>query len=180
MKTIALALILLPALGHAQTDSAVLTCTAATTNSNGSVFSAAQKPVTYKFYEGTVSGTYPNASPAQTTCAYTFTGLAPGAHFFVATTVDKLGAESARSNMATKTVPNPTPSPPTGLTVAADLTAYTIVQTKDRIALVAVGNVAPGTACDATQPVLTKFVVPLASVTFIGTVRPQVVLAACG
>lgn len=91
----------------------------------------------------------------------------------------KGGGQSAPSNVASKTTPFSPPNPPSNLTVQANNTAWTIVQSRDRVALVAVGTVATGTACDASQPVLDKWVVPRAAVTFVGTVRPEVVLAAC-
>lgn len=90
------------------------------------------------------------------------------------------GSISAFSNVVTKNNPAPTPGAPGTLTVAADLTAWTIVQSRDRVALVAVGTVAPGTQCDSAQPVLDKWVVSRAAVTFVGSVRPEVVLASCG
>ena len=56
----------------------------------------------------------------------------------------------------------------------ADLYAYAITQSRDRVALVAVGTVAAGTVGDTTQLVLGKPVVPRASVTFLGSVKPEV------
>lgn len=90
------------------------------------------------------------------------------------------GAVSAPSNVAWKANPPPLPGPPGNLAVQTDTTAYGLVITRDRVALVPVGNVAPGTMCDPAQPVLDKFVVPRASVTFADSVRPQAVVAACG
>jgi len=66
-----------------------------------------------------------------------------------------------------------------GLLFLNNLTAWTIVQSRDRVALVAVGTVAAGTQCDSAQPVLDKWVVPRAAVSFAGSVRPEVVLASC-
>jgi hypothetical protein len=45
--------------------------------------------------------------------------------------------------------------------------------------MVPVGNVAPGTACDTSQSVLGRFVVPRAAVTFVSSVVDEVVFAAC-
>lgn len=173
---VAAALWLLAWPAFAQTGTAQLSCTAPTTFADGSPISGA---ITYRFYRGTTAASQTTASPDQSTCAYTFTGLTPGTYYFSATAAVG-GAESARSNVASKVIPNPIPSPPTNLAVqAANNTAWTIVQSRDRVALVAVGTVAPGTACDASQPVLDKWVVPRAAVTFVGSVRPEVVVAAC-
>lgn len=82
------------------------------------------------------------------------------------------------SNVARRVVGRK-PAPPTGLSVKTDLTAWTIVQSRDRVALVAVGTVAVDTACLPDQPVLGMYVVPRAAVTFAGTVQPEVVFGAC-
>lgn len=142
-----------------QANSAAITCTAPTTNTDGSTLTAAQKPLTFTFYEGTISGSQPNASPAQSGCAYTFTGLAAGTHYFSAAVTDKLGTSSARTAPVSKAVVNPTPSPPTNLAVAADLTAWVLAPSTNKVALLAVGSFTPGTQCDPSQPVLDKFVV---------------------
>lgn len=158
-----------------------LDCTAPTQNTDGSALRANQLPLTFKFYEGTVSGNYPNSSPAQTTCHYVFTGLATGTHFAVATAIDKLGAESARTNAVSKAVPPSTPNPPSMLTVAADLVAYQLIPSDDRLAFIPGGTVAAGTMCDGTQPVVDKFVVPRAAVTWTAKgKKPRVIYASCG
>ena len=107
--------------------------------------------------------------------------VTPGTRCFrVAVTVD--GVESGWSNVFTKTVvePAPTPNAPTNLTVVEDTTAFVIVKSRDRVAMVPVGTVAPGTACDATQQVMGKFVVPRSAVTFVSSVQDEVIFGTCG
>lgn len=148
-----------------------------TQNADGSAL-AANVPLTYTLYRRVGS-----TDTAVCTTNGTNAGqlnLAVGQHCWVVTAKTASSAESAKSNVACKTVVDPTPGAPQNLTVAADATAWTIVQSRDRVAFVAVGTVAPGTQCDANQPVLDKFVVPRASVTFAGSVQPEVVLASCG
>jgi hypothetical protein len=158
----------------AQTGQAALTCTAPTQNTDGTPLAGA---ITYKFYRGATAASQTTASPVQTSCAYTFTGLPAGTHYFAATAIVG-GAESVKTAPVSKVTAS-VPNPPTNLTVGAELVAYTIVQSRDRVALVAVGTVAPGTTCDPLQPVLDKHVIPRGSVTFLGTVRPEVVVASC-
>jgi hypothetical protein len=88
--------------------------------------------------------------------------------------------ESVASNVARKAIPTSTPNPPTGLTVQADNTAFVIVKSRDRVALVPVGTVAPGTACDGEQQVLGRYVVPRSAVTFGSSVQDEVLVASCG
>lgn len=89
---------------------ATLTCTPPTTNTDGTAISGT---ITYKFYRGTATS-QTTASAAQPGCAFVWTGLAPGTHYF-SSTATVGGVESGRSNVASVTVPNPTPNPPTNL-----------------------------------------------------------------
>lgn len=109
------ALVALPAL--AQTGTATLVCTPPTTYTNGQPIGTAV--ISYKFYHGTVAGTYPDTKTS-TTCGTTFTGLAVGQHFFAATAIVN-GVESGLSNVASATV-QPVPNAPTGLTVTVTIT----------------------------------------------------------
>jgi hypothetical protein len=173
---------------HAQANTAGLTCSPPTANTDGSLLTAAQKPLTFKFFEGTTSGTYPNVSPAQTSCAFTFTGLAAGTHFFVATAIDKLGTSSVQTAPVSKQVVNPTPQPPSMLTVGADTFAYQIVQTDNQVTLLAMGTAPAGTACDTNQSVTdaahgTAYLIPYTAVILPNGMRNtkrRTVFAACG
>lgn len=132
---------------HAQSGVANLTCTPPTTNTDGTPFLAAQLPLQFKFFMGTTTGgPYPTSSPAVNSCAFSFDQLTPGARFFVATAIDKLGISSTNSNQATKAVVNRSPSAPSMLTVGADPTAFVVFTVKDEIVAVEVGKVSDPTA----------------------------------
>jgi len=128
---------------NAQSGVATLTCTPPTINTDGSPFLAAQLPLQFKFFMGTATGgPYPTSSPAVNSCAFVFDQLTPGARFFVATAIDKLGMSSANSTQATKPVVNRSPSAPSMLAVGADPTAFVVFTVKDEIVAVEVGQVA--------------------------------------
>lgn len=92
---------------------------------------------------------------------------------------------SAASNVHLTTVAPPKPEPPTSLTVAADLTAWTVVTTEGAIVALEVGQVEAGAACDASQSVLpfgrteTLYRVPESAVTFLPGQTALVTFAAC-
>lgn len=90
---------------------ATLTCTPPTQFTDGTSITGT---ITYKFYRGTSATTQATASAVQPACAFTWTGLAPGTHFF-SSTATVGGVESNRSNVTSVVVPNPTPNPPTNL-----------------------------------------------------------------
>lgn len=103
-------------------------------------------------------------------------------YYFAATALDLMSVESRLSNEDDALIGgdcSSPPNPPENLAVSsANLTAYGIVQSRDRVVLLPVGSVAAGTSCLPMQ-VLNRFVVPRESVTFAGSVRPEVVLAEC-
>ena len=159
----------------AQTGQLQLTCTPPTTNTDGTAIGS---PITYTFYRGTTAASQTTASPVQTACAYTFTGLAVGTHYgSVTATVG--GQTSVKSNPVSKVIAPPVPNPPSGLTVVQDLTAYIINQSDNRVVMVPAGTIPAGTACDSTQPVLGKYVVDIAAVAWAGSVRSRVAFATC-
>lgn len=120
------------------------------------------------------------------------TGLLAGTWYFAVTAIDTAGLESAPSAEVSKTIeasPEAPPVPPSAVVVGgpdgSPQLAYVIVQSSNRIALVPVGTVPPGTPCDPQQVVrdsngVTGFVVPASSVTWTGTARRSVVVAECG
>lgn len=110
-----LALVALPS--FAQNGTATLTCTPPVTYTNGQPIGTAA--ITYRFFHGTVAGTYPDTKTSST-CGTTFTSLAAGQHFFAASAIVN-GVESTLSNVASATV-NPVPQPPTGLAVTVSVT----------------------------------------------------------
>jgi hypothetical protein len=85
------------------TGSATLSWTPPTQNTDGS-------PLTnlsgYKIYWGTALGTYPNSvtltNPGLT--SYVVDNLVPGTYYFVATSLNSVGVESAFSTSASKTI----------------------------------------------------------------------------
>lgn len=122
------------------------------------------------------------------TTEYAVTDLPEGTHYFAVTAFDANDLESAPSAEASKTIVAavvPLPESPSALVVQESArSAYTLVQTADRIVLVPVGIVPAGTSCDLTQAVrdsngLLGYVVPKDSVTWAGTVRAEVVVAEC-
>jgi hypothetical protein len=104
----------------------------------------------------------------------------PGENQYAVSTRLTGWADSALSEFVSKvnSVPK-TLEPPTNLTVSEDTTAFVIVKSRDRVAMVPVGTVAPGTACDSTQQVLGRYVVPRSAVTFVSSVRDEVVFGTC-
>lgn len=118
-------------------------------------------------------------------------GQPAGIRHYVARTLDVTGAISDPSSVATfEAVPGlAAPSeldvwvPPVGggqLTVRAeDDGVYTVVQSRNRLALVWVGTAPVGTECDGSQGINGRYVVPIEAVTLLPTARPEVVVATC-
>lgn len=112
-----LLLVAFPAFG--QTGSATLTCTPPTTFTNGAAIGSA--PISYKFYRGSSqAGPFTLETKTSSTCGTTYSGLAVGTHWFVATATVN-GVESAVSNAASGIVPA-TPNAPSGLSVVVSVT----------------------------------------------------------
>jgi hypothetical protein len=161
---------------------ATITCTAPTQNTDGTLLT---NLTGFKFYHG-VGVAQPTTWPDVRTvtgavCAYVWTGLPAGTHWFTATATTPT-AESAFSNVASKViaVTPVVPGPPSGLSVTIEQIAYVLIQSRDRVALVPVGTIPQGTQCDASQPIMGRYVVPRAAVVWAGTVRSEVVVASCG
>lgn len=145
-----------------------LSWTAPTTNTDGS-------PLTdlagYRVYSGCgASGLYDR--PVETIGAGVESlviGSLPdaGVCYFVATTVNSQGVESSFSNEASKVMS------------VSTLVVYGIIQSRDRIVLLPVGEISSDVFCDTSQSVNGRYVVPRDEVTFAGSVRPEVVFAEC-
>jgi hypothetical protein len=163
----------------ANAGSTMLSFTAPTLNEDGTDY---DDPGGYIVYWGTAVDNYPNSGmindPAVTT--YLVEDLTTGNWFFVVTAFDDKVPynESEFSNVAMKLISDITPEPPTNLTVA-NTTVFTVVQQKDKFILLVVGTVPPDTVCDPNQRTNGHYAVPVAAVTFTGTVRPVVVVAQC-
>jgi hypothetical protein len=92
-------------------------------------------------------------------------------------------AESNPSAQVCITEPPVAPGAPTNPTVTLATTstiAYMLVPGNDTYGVTIVGTVPLGTACDATKPILTYFVIPHAAVTLTGPVNKlTAILGAC-
>lgn len=115
---------------------------------------------------------------AGTATTHTFT-LTPLMYCFRAAARDTASLQSAFTNPVNKDVQDAPPSSPSNLTVVAQ-TVFTIIKQTDRFVLLPVGTVPANTPCDSTQSVNGHYAVPRSAVTWAGTVRPAVVVAACG
>lgn len=170
-----LALVALPAFGQ---GSASLSCTPPTTNTNGTPITGA---ISYRFYEGPSATSQTNASPAQTSCAYTWPNLIAGTHFFSATAT-VAGVESARSNVVSKVIDPAEPNPPGNLVVVSSVAMETRIRKGELVVWREAGPVEPGTACDPEVRIegTDYYAVPRDSVTQI---RPHelspIVVALC-
>jgi len=173
-----IALALLPSLALAGT--VTLNWTAPTTRTDGTTLT---NLASYNIYRASSAAGLATATKLATVAAPALTytdASAPGGQtwYYAATAVDSNGLESAQTNPVSAAVPAAKPSPPGNLTVGA-ITAYTFEKQTDTLAFLAVGTVPLGTQCDVSQPVGPYYVVPRASVTWIGTVQPPIVVAAC-
>jgi hypothetical protein len=115
MRLLAVLLVLVAFPAFGQTGSATLTCTPPTTYTNGNPIGAA--PIGRGAAQG---GPFNLESKTSSTCGTTFTGLAVGTHWFVATaTVNSV--ESAFSSAASGPV-LPIPNAPGALSVVVSVT----------------------------------------------------------
>ena len=169
----------------ANAGDAALTWTLATANTDGSAIPASGPTslASTRVEWGTCSGSNFGTAIGQQTVAtpattYTITGLAAGVWCFRAYSRTVAGLESAPTNAVTKTILQAPPQPPGNLTVAA-LVVYQFIGTDDAVALLPVGTVPAGTACDPLQSVNGRYAVPRAAVTWYGNVKPRVVFAQC-
>lgn len=165
-------LLFLPIVASANTT---LTCTPPTLNVDGTAITG---PLTFNFYASQVSGGPYSLLTTEGVCEATVV-LDPGDWYFVATSVNELGEESAYSNEVTKTVPNPVPSPPTNLTVVGQ-TVFSYSISENKLAMIEVGTVPVGTPCDTTQSMNGLYLVPRESVNWLGSVQPPINFANCG
>jgi hypothetical protein len=105
--------------------------------------------------------------------------LGPGDWCLVAYHMGSNGELSGPSNVAQKTIPNPAPAPPVGLTVS-DTVVYTMRIQPDSIILQPVGTVPDGTACDTSQSINGLYRVNRDVVMWAGSAEPWIVVAKCG
>ena len=105
----------------AHAGTANLSCSAPTRYTDGTSIPAGTS-MTFKFYRGTSAAAAAAATTAvgtvTGTCAFSDTTAPAGTQFYVASATVG-GVESARTSAVSIVIPNPTPEPPTGLTVVA-------------------------------------------------------------
>jgi hypothetical protein len=164
----------------ANAETVTLTCTAPTKNTDGS---AITKPLTYAAYWGTSATTLTNAvALAGPGCKGTVSVPDPPAgssvtyHFSVTATVD--GIESAKSNVATKTVttPKPTPLPPVLTTVGGEVFIASPNWSNFSWKLGAVaGTVAKGIKCDTTRRIGVDYYRVTSAIVWTGAKKDYVV-----
>lgn len=157
-------LFLLSAALYAHAGEATVSWTAPTQNCDGSQLTDLSG---YELRWG--QGT---ALPAKADTAYLVQNLPPGEWWFSVASLTT-GGEKSQFVTVTKVIP-----PEEFKTVGT--VVYTFIKNEDRILVLPVGTVALGVACDATQTVNGKHVVPRSAVTWTGSVRPVVALADCG
>jgi hypothetical protein len=160
-----------------------LTWTNPTTNSDGSALALSAITATrleYGSCVGTAFGTKAGEwTQTGNVAASVSPNLTPGTYCFRAYT--RVGAlESVASNVATKTISQPPPSPPTNLVAdPGNLVAYGISQTPDKLTTFPVGTVMAGVVCDSGTTLNGLYKVPRGSVAWAGNVMPAVVFANC-
>lgn len=188
---VALALVVGMAIGAPTADaaeSATVTCTPVTQNTDGSAITGA---VSYKAYFGTSATALSATKDLGATCGGVVSGLpsaAPGASitYYFAVTASVAGVESAKSNIASKAFSTalPVPKPPTGLT-AVETTAYNVDWKWTRKGFLVgvgrpLGTVEIGTACHDDFNVAGGYArVDRKDVTSTQRVLPAIVLAKC-
>lgn len=156
---------------------ATLTWTAPTTNEDGS---ALTDLAGYRIYYGTSETTMTTqiqlANPGLLT--YVVPNLTPATWYFNMTAYTTANRESAHTNFVTKTIEPTIPNPPPDLYIQGT-DVYTLTKQRDTISFLRVGSAPAGTKCITSQHANEYYVIPRASVTFSGTVRPEVVFARC-
>lgn len=164
MRSILATLMLLVA-GLAHAGSAVLTWEPPTLNCDKSPIGAISH---YEVRWGQSMAMLPELPPF----TYTVENLKPGDWWFNLAVVN---AEGVSSDFVTakKTI-----APEDFVTKTT--TVYTLIKRTDRLVLLPVGTVALGVQCDAGLVVNGKYGVPRASVTWSGSVKPDIVVGDCG
>ncbi len=134
----------------------------------------------YNVYYGTESGVYPDTQLVNgLDTIHTVDSLSEQTWYFMVTAFDTSGNESDPSNEATKTGDVSAPGAPAIEYRTIDTKVYTVSKQDDAFLQTVVGTVPIGTLCDVAQRVNGRYAVPVAAVTFTGTVRDIVVVADC-
>ena len=110
--------------------------------------------------------------PDPTISGFTVKGLTPGTWYFGITAYNSKGEESYFGGPLNKVIA------PEDFKTTSE-TVYTIVKRTNFFIFLPVGTAPIGTICISEQRVNDYFVVPRASVTWSGTIKPDVVVAKC-
>jgi hypothetical protein len=195
-----LGLVLAAVAGSALADTATLSWTNATQNTDNTAIPAppAAGSLTRTTIEyGTcnagrtgITGTVGTMFVAYPTATLDVAMVVVQEYCFDAFHTNTFGTTSAKSSVVWKANPPPTPKPPANLATQTAQTAYTLQFSLDRMARLGVGTVPPGTQCDTSTSVTADwqltgvasplYKVPRAAVVWAGNVKPQAVFASCG
>lgn len=166
-------------------NAVTVTWMAPTSNTDGSTISPAGPDViaSYKVEWGTCSGAIFGVKAGEQTLPVTpltatITGIAAGLTCFRMFATNAGGISSDASNAAQKTILPLKPAPPSLITVQLSV-VYQVLGVKDKFALVPVGTVPGDTPCDTAQSVNGFYAVPRSTVSWYGSVKPQLVVTQC-
>jgi hypothetical protein len=128
-----------------------VSCTPATTNTDGTAITAAQGAATFSLYGSLQGQARQKLVSGATVCSFTRTAVAFGTQEYQVTQTN-LGMESPMSTTVSKEVPPPTPGAPTN-TVVVQLVAYEMRGTAEAgtLRMVSIGYVTEGTQCMQIQ-----------------------------
>ena len=186
MTRIALACLLSLVTLPAWSTDLTVACTPSLTKTDDSVIPAGT-PMTFTLY-GSMAGQPLAAIPdatGLTICSSVRKNVNTGVLQYAYTETIPGFPESAQSAVTSYTVAAPSVAPsapgaPTVSVVTTSTIAYMLIPGADTYAPLIVGSVPLGTPCDTTKPILKYFVIPRASVTFTGTIKPPAVIGYCG
>jgi len=116
-----------------------------------------------------------------TMTTYVVTGLVVGTWDFQMTAYNASKNESAKSGTVSKVIMAgaTTPLPPGMTFTSIETYVYNVVKKDNGFVLVPVGTIPLNTPCDISYMVNGKFGVPVSAVTWLGTVKPIVVVTSC-
>lgn len=134
--------------------------------------------VTYNIYEGLTPTSLVKVMSGLTSPRIVWTGPDLTTNHWYGYTVVSGGVEGPMNAIVQMATPSPVL---TNLGLATQTAvAYYMIQTADHYIALPVGSIPIGTTCDYTQSINGFYVVPRASVTWYGTVKPLVVVGQCG
>jgi hypothetical protein len=122
--------------------------------------------------------------PDPTLTTYRVEPLSEGQWNFAMTAYDSNSLESDKSGTATKSTSIPMSASTTvtvtlGTFVTTETIVYNVVKKSNGFVMIAVGTAPLNTPCDINQTVNGKYAVPVSTVTWLGSVKPVVVVGTC-